>query len=48
MKRGPGSLFDSPPPYIERMGNFFTTFVEEESRRLHLTPESLKHLANAR
>gem|GEM_PF-6676655 len=30
------------------MGDFFTTFVEQESQRLHLTPETLKHLANAR
>ena len=33
------------PVYGERMGDFFAAFVEEESRRLHLTPESVKRLA---
>ena len=36
------------PAYGERMGDFFKTFVEEESRRLHLTPEDLKRIATER
>ncbi len=36
------------PAYGERMGDFFKTFVEEESRRLHLTPEDLKRIATNR
>ncbi len=36
------------PAYGERMGDFFKTFVEEESRRLHLTPGDLNRLAAER
>jgi hypothetical protein len=36
------------PAYGERMGDFFKTFVEEESRRLHLRPQDLGRLATTR
>jgi len=36
------------PAYGERMGDFFKTFVEEESRRLHLTPADLSRIAGMR
>ena len=36
------------PVYGERMGDFFKTFVEEESRRLHLTAEDRRRIATSR
>ncbi len=36
------------PTYGERMGDFFTTFVEQEAQRLQLTKESLLEIARSR